>query len=303
MRLPSGQILHQGPVLATLGRAAFTAMRQQLRPPTPGTFPTPGPVYEAILPPRAPSLLQAYSRHLCGGASAYRGLVPPHLWPQWGFPMSAKTLEGVPYPMLKVLNGGCRLEVNAPIPANQPLRVSAQLMDIDETERRAVLHQRVTTGTEEVPNAIEAHLYAIVPLGTPRDEAGSSRPQQTAKRERPRAPVDAAEVDRWRLRPDEGLAFAMLTGDFNPVHWIPPYARAFGFKNTILHGFATMARAWESVRRRRYCGDASALKGMDVKFTRPLVLPAKVGVFLRGDEIWVADAPGAPAYLEGTLLR
>ena len=301
MRLPSAQIIHQGPVLATLGRAAFTALRQQLKPPAPGAFTTPGPVFEATIAPRATSLLVEYQRHVCGDTKAYRGVVPPHLWPQWGFPLSAKTLAGAPYPLLKVLNGGGRLEVRAPLPANEPLLVTAQLMDIDETERRAVLHQRVTTGTASAPDAIEANLYAIVPLQRKSSSEAGSKERARPEKIRPRVPLDALELDRWRLPADAGLAYAMLTGDFNPVHWVPPYARAFGFKNTILHGFATMARTWETLRVRRFSGDIARLGKLDVKFTRPLVLPARVGVFTRGDEVWVGDAPGAPAYLEGTF--
>ena len=298
MRLPARQLVHQGPVLATLGRAALTAATQQLRGPDSGPCQTPGPLIEATLAPRPPSLLRAYQQHICGGTRSYRGTVPPHLWPQWGFPLTARTLEGVPYPLLKVLNGGCRLEVHAPLPANEPLKVSAQLVDVDVTERRAVLHQRVITGTSSVPNAIEAHLYAIVPLARKRDDR-----RDASEKTRPRVPLDAIELDRWKLSSDAGLSFALLTGDFNPVHWIPPYARAFGFKNTILHGFATMARAYESIRVRRFANDGSKMAGLDVKFTRPLVLPARVGLFMRGDECWVGDAPGAPAYLEGSLLR
>ncbi|MGB1698391.1 MAG: MaoC family dehydratase [Nannocystaceae bacterium] len=303
MRLPSSQIVHQGPVLATLGRAAFTALRQQLSPPPSDTFATPGPVFETTIAPRAKSLLHEYQRHICRDTKAYRGVVPPHLWPQWGFPLTAKTLTGVPYPLLKVLNGGCRLEVHAPLPANEPLKVSAQLMNIDETERRAVLHQRVTTGTQSTPNAIEANLYAIVPLTKKRPKGETTASRNREEKPRARVPLDALELDRWRLPTDAGLAYAMLTGDFNPVHWVPSYARAFGFKNTILHGFATMARTWETLRVRRFSGDITGLQKMDVKFTRPLVLPARVGVFTRDEQVWVGDAPGAPAYLEGTFHR
>jgi acyl dehydratase len=93
----------------------------------------------------------------------------------------------------------------------------------------------------------------------------------------------------------------MLTGDFNPVHWIRPYARAFGFRSTILHGFSTMARAWEGFVHGVLAGDGSRIRVFDVKFTRPLVLPAHVGLYRDGDAIYVGDAPGAPAYLVGAV--
>ena len=82
---------------------------------------------------------------------------------------------------------------------------------------------------------------------------------------------------------------------------MPPAARAAGFKNVILHGFATLARAIEGMNRALFAGDPSRLATIDVRFTRPLVLPAKVGLYVRGDEIFVGSAKGGPANLVGTF--
>ena len=68
----------------------------------------------------------------------------------------------------------------------------------------------------------------------------------------------------------------------------------------ILHGFSTLARAIEAVDRDILCGDVDALTVVDARFTRPLVLPASVGVYVtRDNELFVGDAPGGGAYLEG----
>ena len=60
--------------------------------------------------------------------------------------------------------GGCRLEINAPLPAKETLHARARLEDIDDNGRRAVIHQRVATGTGAHPDAVVGHLYAVVPL-------------------------------------------------------------------------------------------------------------------------------------------
>lgn len=292
MPVSTKHVLHQGPVIATLAQVAASAIRQRMGHQTAaGPLELPGPEVTALVTPRPPDLLKAYIRHVGGDPSAYRGQVPAHFFPQWGFPLASRTLQGVPYPLFKVLNGGCRLEINAPLPAKETLHARARLEGIDDDGRRAVLHQRVATGTEATPEAVVAHLYAVVPLG---GGGGGKK-----KRERPRVPHGAEELQRWRLRPDAGLDFAKLTGDFNPVHWVRPYARAFGFRNTILHGFSTMARAMEGLQRTLFAGSVRAIRTFDVKFTKPLVLPAKVGLYVRGDTCWVGDAPGGPAYLEG----
>lgn len=328
MAVSNKHILQQGPVIRSLASTAFAAIRQQLgRAPRARELALPGPEVHVTLSPRPAALVKDYIRHVGGDPSAYRGIVPAHMFPQWGFGLASQALAGIPYPLARVLNGGCRLKINAQLPQGEPLEVRAWLQGIDDNGRRAVLHQRVVTSTASAPGAIEADLYAIVPLGKGNGHNGKSsgqangrsngsgstasaarahEPKPTedkseAKKDRARVPDDAEEIGRWRLRADAGLDFAKLTGDFNPVHWIPAYAKAFGFRNTILHGFSTMARAIEGLQRGPFAGSVRALRVFDCKFTRPVVLPAKVGLYVRGSEIFVGDALGGPAYLVGTF--
>ena len=93
---PIAHVIHQGPVLATLGRVALSALVPGKR----SAPQIPGPWLEAVLPPRAQSLIDDYLRHVGSEPSAWRGKVPPSLFPQWGFPLAARTLAGLPYPML-----------------------------------------------------------------------------------------------------------------------------------------------------------------------------------------------------------
>lgn len=300
MAVSTRHVLSQGPALLGMGKTALGALEQRLGlGRSRGAPVVPGPEFRASFPPRPPELVRDYVRHVGGDPSAYRRRVPAHLFPQWGFALTGKTLEGLEYPMLAAMNGGCRLTMNAPLPAGEPLEVSARLERIDDDGRRAILEQRIVTSTRSAPEAVVAHLYLYVPLaaanGAEREGA------KGAKRERPRVSEDARELGFWKLRRDAGLDFAKLTGDFNPVHWVPAYARAFGFRSTILHGFGTLARAIEGLHRGLFAGDVDALREVHVRFTRPLVLPARVGLYVRGDELSVGDAPGGPAYLTGTF--
>ena len=300
MALPIQHIFSQGPVLAAIGKTALLGLQQQLHRGAPPPAPQiPGPLFEHRVPPRDRALVRDYVRQMGGDPSAYKKVLPGHLFPHWSFDQAARTLEGIPYPVLKVLNGGCRLQLNAPLPQGLPLQVSAQLDRLDDNGRRAVMRQHIITGTEGNPEAVVADLYVIVPLGKKGRGKGGGKGKEPR-----RVPVDAREIGYWKLGPDAGLRYAMLAGDFNPVHWIRPYARAFGFKGKILHGFASMARAMECINRTLFCGDVTAIEVIDVQFTRPLVLPARVGCYVTGDdEVYVGDAPGGPAYLAGSFQR
>ena len=179
--------------------------------------------------------------------------MPAHLFPQWGFPLTGKMVEGLPYPMLAAMNGGCKLTINGALPAGEPLEVTGRLDAVDDNGQRAILDQKIVTGTEANPEAVVAHLYVFIPLGG----KGTKRQQKDAAKttEKARVPVDARELAFFKLGPNAGLDFAKLTGDFNPVHWVPRWANAFGFRNVILHGFGTLARAIEALNRGLFAGD------------------------------------------------
>jgi hypothetical protein len=298
MAISHRHILQQGPVLQALGQTAWQALRQRMASTPPGELHVPGPEFRQQFSPLPADLLRDYIRHVGGDPAAYRGMVPAHLFPQWGFPLAARTLSDLPFPLLKVMNGGCRIKILHPLPANEPLIASARLVNVDNNGRRAVLQQHIVTGTKEPPESLIADLFAIVPLPS-KDKQERSGPRPA--KEQPRVSRHAKEIAFWKIPAHAGLDFAKLTGDFNPIHWVEPYAKLSGFRHVILHGFSTMARTAEGLIRGVYAGNARALTSLDVKFTKPLVLPARVGLYIEGNQVWVGDAPDGPAYLSGTF--
>lgn len=303
MAVPYRHILKQGRSVATLGEVMARGLGQQLGLVKGGAAPVvPGPEHVEIVPPRPPELVRDYVRAVGGDPASYRGELPPHLFPQWLFRVGERALRGLPYPIFKMVNGGCRMEVRGRLPADSPLRIAARLEDLDDNGRRVLIRERIATGTEAEPDLVTVDLYTVIPLGGLRDGGGARGNGKPAEpRERPRVPAEAREVAFWKLPADAGLAFAALTGDFNPVHWVPAYARLLGHRGTIAHGFLTFARAIEGLNRSVFAGDAHRLASFDARFTRPLVLPARVGLYLAGDQVYVGDAPSGPAYLAATF--
>jgi hypothetical protein len=286
MAVSRRHFVHQLPVVRALIETAVASSRPRPQE----ALPLPGPVLRATVAARPPALVQDYIRSVGGDPGAYRDILPAHLFPQWGFPLLARTLRSIPYDLKRAPNGGCRMELHQPLPMNEPLQLEAWIEHIDDNGSRAVIKNRLRTSTASAPGALDAWMYAVVPL-----KKGDGR------KERPRVPSTARELGWWDLQPQDAVDFAFLTGDFNPVHWLAPYARAAGFKSTILHGFATMARALEGLVRNRFAGDPRRLGVTDVKFVKPLVLPAEAGLYLLDHEMFVGTGPGGPAYLTGTF--
>lgn len=295
MPIPTRFVLEQGPALKGMGQAAFSVLKQRMGgvPKKQPALPT-KPI-EARYAARPKDLVRAYVRHVGGDPSAYKKIVPAHFFPQWGLGLASQTLDGLPYPLMRAMNGGCRLRINTPLPANEPLHVRAWIDEIDDDGRRAIVSQRVITSTPSAPDALDATLFVFIPLSRKKGKKKSGSGDDKS------VPLGARQVAHIRLGTNAGLDFAKLTGDFNPLHWVKPYAQAAGFRSTILHGFGTMARAIEGLNRGMYAGDVNAIEEVHVRFTKPLTLPAKVGVYVEDNTLAVGPAPGGGAYLKGTF--
>ena len=61
-----------------------------------------------------------------------------------------------------------------------------------------------------------------------------------------------------------------LSGDYNPLHAQPGVARKAGFAKPILHGLCTYGIACHSLIRTLCGGDATRLRGLGARFTKPV---------------------------------
>ena len=242
--------------------------------------------------PRPKQLVAAYLRAVGGSARAWRGQLPPHLFPQWAWPALTRAMEGLPYDLASVVNAGCSWTVNGPLPADELLTCVARVESVEESERKVLVQLSARTGPATQEDALVARLTAFVPR---------KGPKGGRKRERARVPLDATPIFARRVRPELGRRFATLTGDPNPIHWLAPYARMSGFEGPILHGFCTAAIAAEALIQNRFAGDVSKLRHFSARFTRPVLLPSRIRVFVRGEELFVGSQPGAPAQLTGAF--
>jgi acyl dehydratase len=243
------------------------------------------------LPPL--SLQRDFVRFCGGDPSRYAGRTPPHLFSQWAVPVALLLAKRLPYPPLSVVNLGCSLRIDGLLPARGAVDVQCTLTDISQEDGKVFLTLALLTLVEhEVRLRVELKLLVRLP-----GQQRTSNPGPKPRREPPRVPADAREVMRRRLGPHAGLEFAELTGDFNPIHWIPAYARMTGFKAPILHGLGSLGIAFEGLVQGRLSGRVDDVRRIDADFTAPLLLPREVGVFSRGGNLWVADAAAGPAYM------
>lgn len=67
------------------------------------------------------------------------------------------------------------------------------------------------------------------------------------------------------------VMYAGASGDFNPIHWNPGFAKMVGLPDTIATGMHTMARIGQFVTD--WAGDPGAVVRFQNRFTQPVVVP------------------------------
>ncbi len=303
--VPYGLLRYQLPMLLTgvrvIGHTLLNAIVPTSRPAAPvgsGTVATASaatagrivPVARVIAaPPQA--LVAEYIRW--AGAAGYGDDLPPHMVSQWSLPLVGELLLRMPYKLTSVINQGVSLRVHGPLPRRMPLHVSAAVEKIEEAPGRIKVVVAVITGTAQQPSLVEARLHMSFLLPGPRG----------AKSALVRAAEPAWQtVGQWSADARDGLRFALLTGDFNPIHWCGPMARRSVFRSLVLHGFGSFVRSYEVLRQH-----GVDFKEIDVRFVKPVPLPCSalsVQIAPPGEDGWrtvrLAGA-GGTLHLAGNL--
>jgi hypothetical protein len=104
----------------------------------------------------------------------------------------------------------------------------------------------------------------------------------------------------WRLGGDLGRRYAAVSGDRNPIHMHSLSAKPLGFPGAIAHGMWTKARCLAALESR--LPDAF---DVEVRFRRPIVLPARVAFGSSADgaeiEFAVRDVKRHTPHLDGRV--
>jgi acyl dehydratase len=252
-----GLLRHQGAMLRMSGQILMHAARRALRPASsPASI---APITRTIdAPPE--ELVEHYIAWACawaGDTGRYDQELPPHMVSQWSLPLVGELLLRMPYRLASVINQGASLRAHGPLPRNTPLIVSAAVDSIEHTAGRIKVVVAIVTGTARQANLLETRLHmSFLPPGPRAPRTAQQRPPEPQWR----------TAGLWHADADDGLRFALLTGDFNPIHWCGPLARRSVFGGMVLHGFGSLVRSYEAL-------EPGSFTEIDVRFVRPVPLP------------------------------
>ncbi|OJY45498.1 MaoC/PaaZ C-terminal domain-containing protein [Pseudonocardia sp. 73-21] len=116
------------------------------------------------------------------------------------------------------------------------------------------------------------------------------------------SPVPESAPDHivgYTTAPGQALLYR-LTGDRNPLHTDPAFARRGGFDRPILHGMCTYGFTARALLATVCDGDPARFRGMDARFTRPVLPGAEltVSVWRDGAGAWFRTTSGGETVLD-----
>lgn len=181
-------------------------------------------------------------------------------------------------PMM-VLHGEQRIELLAPIPTSGTLETTPCVKAIYDKGKGALVVIEAETVDVKTGRMLFKNVFGAFARGEGGfgGDRGPSGPRNTP----PDRPPDA--VVEMKTLPQQALLYR-LSGDMNPLHADPNFARMGGFETPILHGLCTFGHVGRAVLA-RYCGnEPTRLKSFEARFAG-VVYPGETIV----TEMWKED--------------
>ncbi len=166
--------------------------------------------------------------------------------------------------MTRLVHGAQVLRVHRPLPAHGKLETVGMVKGIYDMKKLAqVVFETRTTLAGEPCFDTEWQLLILGAGGF-----GGPRPP---KSELHRAPDRDPDFTRELTTSPEQALLYRLSGDFNPLHADPEFARVVGFEQgPILHGLCTFGYLGRAVVNELCAGDATKLKALAGHFRKPV---------------------------------
>src|SRR5262245_36522997 len=152
-----------------------------------------------------------------------------------------KQAPGLNYGLDRILHGEQYTELKRPLPRSAKLTHRSRIKDIFDKGKNALVITEIVSydgnGNEVVRNEVTTFVRGAGGWG------GDRGPSADVNVPPDRAPDRVVE----EVVPTQQALLYRLSGDWNPLHADPGFARAFGFDRPILHGLCTFGYAGRHV--------------------------------------------------------
>ncbi|MDH6215299.1 MaoC/PaaZ C-terminal domain-containing protein [Streptomyces pseudovenezuelae] len=172
--------------------------------------------------------------------------------------ISGLSLPGIDVELAKVLHGGQTLELHRPIPATGTATTTGRIAAVYDKGKAAVLVMRTEVADADGPLWTNDSQIFV------RGEGGWGGDRGPSARLDPPSGEPDRTVERG-IREDQALLYR-LSGDWNPLHADPEFAKVAGFERPILHGLCTYGMTLKAVVDTLLDGDVGRVRAYSTRF-------------------------------------
>jgi acyl dehydratase len=166
-----------------------------------------------------------------------------------------------------IVHGGERVAVHAPLPPSGKLVTTATIRGFYDLRRLAQV--LVDARTEDASGKLVAETTSAILFRGEGGFGGDPPPKDPSPVERPRDVAPTFSVEE-KTSPEQALLYR-LSGDVNPLHADPEFAKNVGFEQgPILHGLGTFGFMVRHVAKGACGGDASRIRSFEAQFRKPV---------------------------------
>lgn len=177
---------------------------------------------------------------------------------------------GIDVNLAAVLHGGQRIELHRPIPVTGKAVQTSRIAAVYDKGKAAVIVLRSEVADDEGPLwAADTQIFVRGEGGFGGDRGPSVRTEAPG-----REPDRTAEIT---TREDQALLYR-LSGDWNPLHADPEFAKVAGFDKPILHGLCSYGIVLKAVVDTMLDGDVARVHAYATRFA---------GIFFPGETLRV----------------
>ncbi|MFD4757797.1 MaoC/PaaZ C-terminal domain-containing protein [Streptomyces sp. NPDC058439] len=188
---------------------------------------------------------------------------------------------GVDVDLANVLHGAQSVRVHRPIPVKGSAVQTSKVAAVYDKGKAAVLVLRTEAADDEGPLwTNDAQIFVRGEGGFGGERGPSGRTVHPA--------IAPNHIVERPIRPDQALLYR-LSGDWNPLHADPEFARLAGFDRPILHGLCTYGMTLKAVTDTVLGGDVARIRSYRTRFVG-VVFPGetlRIEMWTGGDEVRV----------------